>query len=608
MNRRRTVKKKLISNNYTILSILPLILIVSIVPLIVRLKILESPTVVQTLNGWDALIGDFFSYYKTRIFLYLLILEGLVFSYKYFIKKDICLKKTITYYPMSIYAMFVVLSTIFATYRDVAITGYPERYEGVYILIGYILILFLIINMVDNEKQIKYILVALGASAIMMSILGFTQIIGKDFFATNFGLNVIIPNKYKELINGINYTFASRKTVYGTLYNTNYIGVYMSMIFALFTTLVILTKDVKLRVFYGFVSILSLINLFGSASRVGLISVVLYILLLMVLFRTTIIKNWKVSFIIILIILISAYGFNKYKDDFLKKRILSIKESIMAKTEESNLKDIRLNNNVATISMDDYDINIIFSNGEFAFLDKDYKLIDVNYNEENGKFTFKEEPYKLHNFQLVNYKDSIGLISRIRTNKGRAVINLVINSEGYFRILTPSGESNRLGTAPSFGFKGKENFASSRGYIWSRSIPLLKNTILLGYGPDTFALFFPQDDYLSKLQNGMSVMTLVDKPHNLYLQIGINTGVISLLSILVLFLMYILSSLKIYIPKREYNNLTEIAGISVFLSICIYLFTGIFNDSVVSVAPVFWTLLGMGISINMKVKTEFQSK
>jgi len=604
----RGEKLQIIRNKYTIYSILPLIFIVSIVPLIVRLKIIQVPLIVQTLNGWDNVIGDFFSYHKSIIFLFLLILELTIFLYKYFYKHNISIKKSKLYYPMFLYLALVILSTIFSTYKEVAISGYPERYEGVYLHIGYILILFLAINMVDDEKHIKYILIALGISSIVLSIIGITQIIGKDFFATEFGQDIIIPNRYNNIVKGIDYIFTSTKTVYGTLYNTNYVGVYMSMIFALFTTFTILIKDFKFKVFSSIVSILSLINLFGSASRVGLVSLALYIMLLIILFRTTVIKRWRITVATLIILLISALGFNKYKDDFLKRRILSIKESIMMKTEESNLKDIKLNNNTATVCIDDYEINIIYGNGGFAFLDKDYQLIETNYNEDNGRFTFKEEPYNLHNFQLANYKDSIGLISTIRTNKGWAIFNLVLNSEGYFRILTPSGESIRFEKAPSWGFKGRERFASGRGFIWSRSIPLLKETILLGHGPDTFALYFPQDDYLSKLQNGMSVMTLVDKPHNMYLQIGINTGVISLLSVLFSFGIYVLSSLKTYLKIKEYNNFLEIAGLSIFLSICMYLFTGLFNDSVVSVAPVFWTLLGMGISINMKVKTEFQSK
>lgn len=40
--------------------------------------------------------------------------------------------------------------------------------------------------------------------------------------------------------------------------------------------------------------------------------------------------------------------------------------------------------------------------------------------------------------------------------------------------------------APAIGFKGKEKLGSSRGYIWSRSLPVFMNSLLLGNGPDNF--------------------------------------------------------------------------------------------------------------------------
>jgi len=38
-------------------------------------------------------------------------------------------------------------------------------------------------------------------------------------------------------------------------------------------------------------------------------------------------------------------------------------------------------------------------------------------------------------------------------------------------------------------------------------------------------------------------------------------------------------------------------------AVAAYLATGFFNDSVISVAPVFWILLGIGISMNLRIKS-----
>lgn len=41
----------------------------------------------------------------------------------------------------------------------------------------------------------------------------------------------------------------------------------------------------------------------------------------------------------------------------------------------------------------------------------------------------------------------------------------------------------------------------------------------------------------------------------------------------------------------------HILPISIYFAILAYLIAGIFNDSVVSVAPIFWALLGLGIRL-----------
>ena len=120
----------------------------------------------------------------------------------------------------------------------------------------------------------------------------------------------------------------------------------------------------------------------------------------------------------------------------------------------------------------------------------------------------------------------------------------------------------------------------------------------MGYGPDMFFHHFPQDDFLGKLRSGYPIGWFVDKPHDLYLQIGINTGGLSLLTVLALFACYLWQSLCLY-WHAGFTDFREIAGVSIAAAVAAYLIAGIFNDSVVAVAPVFWALLGTGIGLNL---------
>ena len=96
----------------------------------------------------------------------------------------------------------------------------------------------------------------------------------------------------------------------------------------------------------------------------------------------------------------------------------------------------------------------------------------------------------------------------------------------------------------------------------------------------------------------------VDKPHNMYIQIAINTGVLSLIAFLALVFSYILSSFKLYFNRKIYSGFMDVAGLGILMAVIVYLFTGLSNDSIVSVAPVFWILLGSGLAVNHKLTIE----
>jgi hypothetical protein len=169
--------------------------------------------------------------------------------------------------------------------------------------------------------------------------------------------------------------------------------------------------------------------------------------------------------------------------------------------------------------------------------------------------------------------------------------------EKVFKFVNHRGKPVDIETPESIGFNGYERWASSRGYIWSRSLPLLKDTLFIGHGPDTFALYFPQNDFVNKLKYLDTPYTLVDKPHNMYLQIALNTGVLSLVAFIVFVLWFVISAIKLYIKPKSINTF-YIAGVSCVTAVVGYLVAGLANDSIIGVSTVFWVLLGIGIACN----------
>jgi len=149
-------------------------------------------------------------------------------------------------------------------------------------------------------------------------------------------------------------------------------------------------------------------------------------------------------------------------------------------------------------------------------------------------------------------------------------------------------------------FSGYERYASGRGYIWSRTIPLLKKYIVFGSGADTFVMAFPQQDYVNLYNYGFKG-ELLTKPHNLYLQIGVQTGVLSLIAFIVFYAMYFISSLRLYIKGRFKSYYAQV-GAAILAASVSYIVLGLANDSSLTVAPVFWALIGLGITVNRLAK------
>ncbi len=168
-------------------------------------------------------------------------------------------------------------------------------------------------------------------------------------------------------------------------------------------------------------------------------------------------------------------------------------------------------------------------------------------------------------------------------------------------LLTDTGKKLSSSKPEIFpAFKGRESMFSSRGYIWGLSAPLLKETIFLGKGPDTFMFYFPQYDYAGKIQNFGTPLILVDKPHSNYLQIALNTGILSLIAFLGAIAIYFYNAFKIGRKIGLDNDLVKY-NVCFICAMVAYLIAALINDSVVFVTPLFWVLLAMGCAVNREL-------
>lgn len=571
------------------LLLFPLLFILTVVPLIVYLKVI--PVKGAALEIWLSEFNwDFFSYYKA---VFLLIATAAATVIFFLHRRRLAIKKSAIYYPMAVYALLILLASVFSEYKGTAFYGFPDRYEGALVLLAYLTIGFLALNFVQNEKHIRLILGCLFVSAGLIGVLGIFQFFGLDLLRSEAGRALILPVGFRHLAEELSLVF-EKHTIYATLYNPNYVGSYMAMLLPLSVAVFYYARPKK-QIYASFVfSCLMFAVLIGCNSRAGIVGVSLAFLLLLFFQHRIIIANWKRSISLVLGFVLIIFVLNAVSGGRTLRTLASIvpAASGVEPVEGLELRDIVPGKKELQFIFADDKLVFNCTDGLVEVENAAGKALTYHFDEEEELLMFNEEPFQACGFMVWEEENILGV--GVEGKK----IYFTIDREG-FKDINHRWEAVALEHAEAWGFAGRERLGSGRGYIWSRSLPLLKNTLFLGYGPDTFPFYFPQNDFFAKMIFLGNPYDLVDKPHNLYLQTALNTGLLSLAAMLVMFGLYLFASVRLYYQYRsDFYNFYYLTGFAVFLSVAGYLVAGLFNDSLVSVAPVFWVLFGVGVALN----------
>jgi len=544
---------------------------------------------------------DFFSYYKYIIFSVSAFVSVFILIILKF-RRRITLKETKYYIPLAVYIVFVLASYLLSDYFLISYRGFIEQFQGVWVMISYGFMIFALYNYVDNKNQVKLILGAFIFSASLVGILGISQYFGFDFFKTNLGRLLILPESLHYMAENLKFTF-SNYTIYATMYNTNFVGSFAALLVPVGIFLYLYSKKVGYKVLSFIFALVMLFVWIGCNSRAGYLGLTFGIVLMVVLYRKKLKKDIK-KIVILLVAFAVMVGYMNYVSDgrVLRQftRLNPIKEGDrLEEIQETRVRfeDVKFEGNSVAVVTNYESIKAqISEDKELLFYNLDGEKLKVDVDDE-GNITFEDGKYEEFSAKLENEKNRF-----IIEAYGKSMA-IYFTDQG-FMMAGSSGVIKKTEYPPYLSiFDGRERFASSRGYIWSRSIPMLKDTVLVGHGPDTYALEFPQHDYVGKLNSFSSHRMIVDKPHNMYLQIGINTGVVSLLGLLALYLMYFIDSMKLYF-KRDINSFLEYVGVGAFVGVMSYLAAGMFNDQIISVAPLFYSMVGLGLAVNRLLKKE----
>lgn len=589
---RNTKKAKTVAGFF----LYPLFFLVTVVPLVVAEHRFVTP-----LSGYpwypDGDEMDLFLYWKSV----LIVMSAIAMVFLLLWKQSLHLqktgmfkqKKTVCLFGfLGIYAGMAILSSVFSSYSYYAVHGTADQFESLWVLLAYGIITLYAFCIVTGEETLKKILLFFLIGTCCILFIGISQFIGMDF--------------YKFLFRDRNYAFTFEKgQVYGTFYNPNYVGSYVALVLPVFLMLFVHAPKKAAKAVCGIISLLLAAMLAGSRSATGFFISGFIFLLFLLFNRKKLISHKKVILPVLgLILLFCFLGRDYIKTYYLDKVAAAFAsgsgDTVPAleaiATEDKEVK-ISYRGNILSVSFEVVDEE----NGNYSFItvDEEGKGILKEVDNQDGIITLTDERFSgIRLFPAVSSDlEGISVFGVIIDEKTWYFTN---QTDGSYYHITATGKLDKIQSHPAVLFDKNGSFASGRGYIWSKTIPLLADTVLLGTGPDSFTAVFPNDDYVDAYNNGYENL-YVTRPHNMYLQISTQTGIVSLLAILLFYGIYCVDSIRLY-WKGMGESLEESAGLGIFLGTLGYMLAGMINDSSVTVAPIFWCLLGIGLSLNQRIR------
>ncbi len=587
----------------------------AIIPLTVHLVIVNLDPNEAALIG-NTVYGDLFSHSKATLLMICAAIMLIVAAVK---RKELFERHDGQYMiylsATGVFLLFAFLSSILSKYPSIAFWGSHDRVEGFVTLFCYFVLLMFTVATYRTETDYKHVLIALSIVVVVSSVLGIFQYCGHDLFHTDFGKALIVsPWDSNDGKNAVKTSAPG--TLYGTFFHYDYVGSFAAITAPIFLVLAIAEKSRRTKIGLAAMTLLSLWLLFGSTSRAGIVGVAAAFLFGIIFFARIIAKQWKISLCCLAVILVGVVSLNFAGKGKMFARIPSLIQDASSVFQSSSspdyltklpVKDVSTHGSTVSVVTQKGDtLNATLSSKTLSLKDESGKAVKVE--TKNGTSAITDPRFSRLGFTFVGMgtDNALGLAVTV---DGQQQFYFRVNPNMALEITNPTGtvDIGSIQTPPTFGFKGKEKLGSARGYIWSRAFPMVPSHLVLGSGPDTFMMNFPQNDLFGKYWAYGTTNMVVDKPHDLYLQILLSDGGIAFLAFMAIVLLYVVDSIRLYALKREYQG-NRIFGAATCLGIIGYLFAGFFNDSIISVAPVFWIMLGVGIAINFQTRKKSVEK
>ncbi len=496
------------------------------------------------------------------------------------------------FWPILVYAVFVIISTVFSENIRFSLFGEYDQMEPVFVLLGYVASAVYVFLVCKDEKDVDRIFTAFSIGAIIVATIGILQHFGFDLYAQSWMRYIILSAKqreiYGELIsNSLTYVASS-------LFNSNYVGTYVAVLLPICFFLVFRKTGIWRRILGALASVELVAFLVYSESKTGILVVAFTAVVVLIFFVRPVLRFW---FIFIPCIIALIIGAKLFDDHHMNHYSTRIRNALHFTKTAYDLDGIDTSGNCVRVMYKGSEIELYITeaggapsiharengkNCEVSPLDKEGK----------GKVTFSNGSFDV---RIVTFQEE-GMGYGIMASFPGKFTFARFGSD--YKIYNNNHRSYESVVDHEFLY-GYDGVASGRGYVWGTALSRLKENLILGTGPDTFPvmLYSGGVDY-ARYWNAYGTSGIVfTRPHNLYIQVASNTGILSLISMIVFFVLYIIDCFKLYFFKKKPAKLT-VCGVACLASVIGFLGCGIANDSLITVTPLFYISLGLGMVVN----------
>lgn len=610
----RKTSKKVMGNNkksgssqkkkFSIVYLFPIIMLFSVIPLIISEYVVD--TGLGKYNWYQGAVQTMDLFIKGKVvWIYFMMAIMICLAFYMIFCEEIPVVKSKMLIPLGVYMGLAFISACTSIKTSFSFGGGYEQYESIWILLGYGLMVYYSCYIFSREGALERMKIPMLIGIVVMIGFGFLQFIGCNPIQWIWLQKIFLKNKIN--IGNLIFNFPEGRA-YMSLYNPNYVGSYGVLVVPLLTALLLNAKKVYQKIAYLVLIFGTMVVIFASQSRAGIAVSVVCLIIMAFFMRKYWLKNW---YVLVGLIALLAGGFiivNIATDNVLLQRVSTMFSS---ESKEQGLTNITTGKDV-TIYYETNELHMVKEVDNVLLTDQDGKTVKASISKDKpGAYIIEDERFPF-SFSLIEqdyfkgfklttpYIDSEGL----STTKDWFFTNeLIEGDDSYY--CRGAGlaliKLKKYKRGNSYLEKHPE-IANNRGYIWSKSIDILKKYPILGAGPDTFVLSFDNKDWVGAYM-GHHDLEIVTKPHCLYLQIAAQTGIPSLIAFLVFFGWYIISSIRLY-WKGDFSSLSEKIGVAAMVAVLGYLVMGLTNDSCVTVAPIFYVVAGLGLGINHRVKNE----